>query len=210
MDWKPHAAALAATTAHPGSDWWTPIRETPRHLLVEHWFTPGAQGWTAVDGRSDEEAWTKAAYSDRTLVTRVGALHADHTDAGQVTTGHPTSSSTLPSLVVTMLRHGRLTPGMRLLDLATGSGYSAALACHRLGDDLVTTLDVDPHLTQAAAERLDRLGWHPTVVTADATNELPGTFDRIVSMVSVPRIPRQWLTALEPGGAWSPPSQAPD
>ncbi|WP_326657204.1 methyltransferase domain-containing protein [Streptomyces sp. NBC_00385] len=89
---------------------------------------------------------------------------------------------------------------MRLLDLATGSGYSAALACHRLGDDRVTTLNVDLHLTQAAAERLDRLGWHSTVVTTDATKELPGTFDRIVSMVSVPRIPRQWLTALEPEG----------
>jgi hypothetical protein len=89
---------------------------------------------------------------------------------------------------------------VRLLDLATGSGYSAALACHRLRDDLVTTLDVDPYLTQAAADRLDRIGWHPTVVTADAGQELPGTYDRIVSMVSVPRIPAAWLTALAPGG----------
>ncbi|MFF4402529.1 protein-L-isoaspartate O-methyltransferase [Streptomyces sp. NPDC001480] len=100
-----------------------------------------------------------------------------------------------------MLRHGRLTPGVRLLDLATGSGYSAALACQRLGDDLVTTLDVDPYLTQAAAERLDWIGWHPTVVTVDAAaDELPGTFDRIVSMVSMPRIPASWLAALTPGG----------
>ncbi|MGA5089269.1 MULTISPECIES: hypothetical protein [unclassified Streptomyces] len=48
---------------------------------------------------------------------------------------------------MTMLRHGRLTPGVRLLDVATGSGYSADLACQRLGDDLVTTLDVAPYLT---------------------------------------------------------------
>ncbi|MZE54811.1 protein-L-isoaspartate(D-aspartate) O-methyltransferase, partial [Streptomyces sp. SID5770] len=69
--------------------------------------------------------------------------------AGQVYTGHPTSSSTLPSLVLTMLRHGRVHPGVRLLDVATGSGYSAALACARLGDQAVTTLDIDPYLTQA-------------------------------------------------------------
>jgi protein-L-isoaspartate O-methyltransferase len=201
MDWKRHAANIAANIAHPGSDWWVPIRETPRHLLVERWFTSGEHGWTAVDGPADEKAWTTAAYSDTTLVTRIGPVHADHAEAGRPVTGHPTSSSTLPSLVVMMLRHGRLTPGVRLLDLATGSGYSAALACHRLGDDLVTTLDVDPYLAQAAAERLDRIGWHPAVVTADAgADELPGAFDRIVSMVSMPRIPASWLAALAPGG----------
>ncbi|MFD8228542.1 methyltransferase domain-containing protein [Streptomyces massasporeus] len=201
MDWKPHAAALAATISHPGSDWWVPIRETPRHLLVERWFASGEHGWTAVDGAADEKAWTAAAYSDATLVTRIGPVHADHAGLGKPVIGHPTSSSTLPSLVVTMLGHGRLTPGLRLLDLATGSGYSAALACQHLGEDLVTTLDVDPYLTEAAADRLDRIGWHPAVVTADAgADELPGTFDRIVSMVSMPRIPSSWLTALAPGG----------
>ncbi|MER6109360.1 methyltransferase domain-containing protein [Streptomyces hirsutus] len=201
MDWKPHAAALASQAAYPGSDWWIPVKETPRHLLVERWFTPGPRGWTVADGPSDEEAWAAAAYADTTLVTRVGAVHADHADAGRPVTGHPTSSSTLPSLVVTMLRHGRLTPGIRLLDLATGSGYSAALACERLGDRMVTTLDVDPYLTEVARQRLGRLGWHPAIVAADASNEeLPGVFDRIVSMVSMPRIPASWLTALAPGG----------
>ncbi|MGW0184488.1 methyltransferase domain-containing protein [Streptomyces sp. NPDC003362] len=201
MDWKSHAAALADTIAHPGSDWWAPVRETPRHSLVERWFTPGRDGWTTVDGPADERVWAAAAYSDTTLVTRIGPVHADHAIPGKPVTGHPTSSSTLPSLVVTMLRHGRLTPGVRLLDLATGSGYSAALACRRLGDHLVTTLDVDPYLTRAAAERLDRIGLHPAAVTGDAgADELPGTFDRIVSMVAMPRIPASWLSALAPGG----------
>jgi protein-L-isoaspartate O-methyltransferase len=201
MDWKPHAAALAAQITHPASDCWIAIRETPRHLLVERWFTPSEHGWTVVDGPADETRWARAAYSDTTLVTRIGSVHADQAEPGQPVTGPPTSSSTLPSLVLTMLRHSRLTPGVRLLDVATGSGYSAALACQRLGDELVTTLDVDPYLTQVAAERLQRIGWHPTVVTADAgADELPGTFDRIVSMVSMPRIPTSWLSALAPAG----------
>jgi protein-L-isoaspartate O-methyltransferase len=200
MDWERYAERLAAQVSYPESDWWAPIAGTPRHELVERWFAPGACGWTVVDGPCDEAAWAKAAYSDSTLVTRIGPAHADQTEPGQVVTGHPTSSSTLPSLVVTMLRLGRVVPGVRLLDVATGSGYSAALACHRLGDDMVTTLDVDPYLTEAAAVRLDRIGWRPTVVTADADRELPGDFDRIVSMVSVPRIPAHWLAALAPGG----------
>ncbi|MFJ9719702.1 protein-L-isoaspartate(D-aspartate) O-methyltransferase [Streptomyces sp. NPDC101213] len=200
MNWQPYAVGLAAHVTHPGSPWWGPLTTTPRHVFVKRWFTPGAGGWQSVDGPSDEAAWAKAAYADTTLVTRVGPVHADHTEPGQTFTGRPTSSSTLPSLVVSMLEHGRLTPGVRLLDLATGSGYSAALACQLLGDDLVTTLDVDPYLTWAATDRLDRIGRHPKVITTDAGRELPGTFDRIVSMVSMPRIPAHWLKALAPGG----------
>ncbi|MET8717356.1 protein-L-isoaspartate(D-aspartate) O-methyltransferase [Streptomyces sp. NPDC004735] len=201
MDWKPHAAALAATVAHPGSDWWVPLMETPRHRLVERWFTPHGYGWKSVNGSDDEEEWAAAAYSDRTLVTQVGTTHADWADPKTTVAGHPTSSSTEPSLVVRMLRHAHLTPGTRLLDLATGSGYSAALACHRLGDDsLVTSVDIDPYLTTAATDRLDQIGLHPTVITTDGAGELPGVFDRIVSMVSVQRIPSHWLKGLAPGG----------
>ncbi|MFJ2170597.1 methyltransferase domain-containing protein [Streptomyces griseofuscus] len=200
MEWKPHAAALAAQATHPLSPWWAPATDVPRHVLVPRWFTPGPLGWTAVDGPADKETWVAAAYADTTLVTRVGPVHVDQAAPGQTVTGLPTSSSTLPSLVVSMLEHGRLAPGLRLLDVATGSGYSAALACHRLGDEMVTTLDVDAYLSEAAAERLERIGYHPDVVTADATAELPGVFDRIVSMVSVPRIPVSWLRGLSPQG----------
>lgn len=41
---------------------------------------------------------------------------------------------------------------------------------------------------------------HPDLVTADATGELPGTYDRIVATVAVSPIPASWLTALRPGG----------
>ncbi|MFJ4007973.1 protein-L-isoaspartate(D-aspartate) O-methyltransferase [Streptomyces sp. NPDC090023] len=200
VDWKPYAAGLAAEVTHVGSFWWDAVGETPRHLLVPRWWTPDAGRWMCVDGPADEEAWVKAAFADSTLVTRVGPNHADDTMPDGHAVGRPTSSSTLPSLVVAMLEHARVTPGDRVLDLATGSGYSAALACHLLGDELVTTMDVDPYLTEAAAERLDWLGHRPQVVTGDAAGPLPGVFDRIVSMVSVPRIPASWLQALPAGG----------
>ncbi|MEU9400522.1 protein-L-isoaspartate(D-aspartate) O-methyltransferase [Streptomyces sp. NPDC048242] len=200
VDWKQCATDLANEVTYPGSDWWGPVSMVPRHILVPRWYVPGGGGWTTVDGPGDEEAWLKAAYSDTTLVTRVGPAYADLSRPGDVVHGHPTSSSTLPSLVVSMLEHGRITPGTRLLDLATGSGYSAAVACHLLGDELVTTMDIDLILTEAAVGRLGFIGLHPDVVTGDAAGELPGVFDRIVSMVSVPRIPATWLQALAPGG----------
>ncbi|MFK4110697.1 protein-L-isoaspartate(D-aspartate) O-methyltransferase [Streptomyces sp. NPDC002176] len=200
VDWKPYAAGLAAEATHPGSRWWEPLNATPRHVFVPRWYTAGAGGWTCVDGPADERAWVEAAFTDATLVTRVGAVHSDDVPGGHLVTGRPTSSSTLPGLVVSMLEHARVAPGDRLLDLATGSGYSAALACHLLGDEQVTTMDIDSYLTGAAAERLDYIGHRPQVVTGDAAGPLPGVFDRIVSMVSMPRIPATWLQALPTGG----------
>lgn len=104
---------------------------------------------------------------------------------GDQAEGLPTSSATLPSLVVRMLRHGRLGDGLDTLDLGTGAGGLTAYAAHRLGDQRVTSLDVDPYLTSAASGRLGRLGLHPKFVTADATRDIPGTYDRIVSTVAL-------------------------
>lgn len=141
-----------------------------------------------------------AAYSDQTLVTRLGRLHADHAGPDDHPTGTSTSSSTLPSLVVRMYRHGRLFDGADVLDVGTGSGYGCALLAARFGDEHVTTVDVDAYLVKAAGERLASIGLHPRAETVDATGPLPGTYDRIVSMVSVSPIPASWVAALRAGG----------
>jgi protein-L-isoaspartate O-methyltransferase len=203
MSWRPYAERLAATVTHIGSGWRGPVAATPRHLLVPRWWEQDQDGgeWGTVrDGPSDVAAWLNAAYSDQTLITRIGGLHADHARPGDVPSGRPTSSSTLPGLVVRMLRHLEVHDRAEVLDVATGSGYSAALLSNRLGADRVTSIDVDPYVTRIAAERLDGIGLRPKVVTCDATGALPGEYDRIVSMVSVRPIPASWLAALRPGG----------
>lgn len=89
----------------------------------------------------------------------------------------------------------------RVVDVATGSGYSAALLAHRLGDGAVLSVDVDPYLTKVAAQRLARMGRHPRIETVDTTGPLPATgYDRLVSMVSARGVPASWLAALRPGG----------
>jgi len=91
-------------------------------------------------------------------------------------------------------------PGERVLDVGTGSGYSAALLGHRLGDKLVTSIDI-AYLVEAAGERLAGFGRLPRIQVADATGVLPGSeYDRILATVSVRPIPRGWLEALRPGG----------
>jgi protein-L-isoaspartate O-methyltransferase len=204
MSWHDHAARLAADVTSYRSRWWHAVSATPRHVFVPRWWdTPAGAAfgtWELHEGPSDETAWMAAAYSDQTLITQVAGLHADHARPGKETAGRPTSSSTLPSLVVRMLRHAEVYPGAAVLDVATGSGYSAALLCRLLGDGQVTSIDVDPYLVDAASRRLGEIGLHPRVIGCDATGPLPGLYDRIVSMVSVRPVPASWLTALKPGG----------
>jgi len=203
MDWQQHAARLSAQVTDPVSRWLGPVAETPRHELVPRWWERDGVGeWRLRDGAADATAWMAAAYANRSLITRVGTLHADKAQLGDHPEGLPTSSATLPSLVVRMLRHGRLADGLSLLDLGTGAGGLTAYACHRLGDGCVTSLDVDPYLVGVAGERLASLGHHPRMVTADATEHVPGSYDRIVSTVGLPAGPglAPVVTALAPGG----------
>lgn len=203
MDWDIHARRLADEVARPDSSWGAAVAGIRRHLLVPRWYErdQAAGGRVVRDGASDPEAWLAAAYSDTTLVTRVGALHADHAEPGTVvTSGASTSSSTEPGLVVGMYRHAEIVDGSRTL-VTTGTGYGTALACHRLGSELVTSVDIDPYLVEAATDRLASIGFRPQTAVCDLTQgPLPGEYDRIVSTVSVPTIPPAWLTALRPGG----------
>lgn len=200
MDWEMHARRLAADVVRPESRWHKPIATTPRHVFVPRWWADGQQGWELRDGEADPDAWMQAAYSDRTLVTRIGPVHADLAEpGGPAPEGKPTSSSTLPSLVVTMYRHAAIAADSRVL-VTTGTGYGTALMCQRLGEGQVTSVDVDPHLVNVARERLDSIGLHPYTVAADITKALPWQYDRIVSTVSVRPVPASWLAALRPGG----------
>lgn len=200
MDRKTHARRLAADVARPESRWYEPLATTPRHVFVPRWWESRDQARELRDGPADPEAWMRAAYADRTLVTRVGPVHADHAQIGDtVTEGKPTSSSTLPGLMVTMYRHAVIADDSRVL-VTTATGYGTALLCRRLGDERVTSLDVDPHLVKVAGERLDSMGLHPHTAVCDITGPLPGEHDRIVSTVSVRPVPASWLAALRPGG----------
>ncbi|MFD0033818.1 methyltransferase domain-containing protein [Streptomyces sp. NPDC127172] len=200
MDWQTHAHHLATDVTRPESRWYAPLATTPRHAFVPRWWDNTDGAWQLREGAADPETWLNAAYSNRTLVTRVAGTHADDTPPGtKVSTGLPTSSSTLPGLVVTMYRHAMITDTSDVL-VTTGSGYGTALACRRLGDERVTSIDVDAELVEKASERLQAIGLHPHTAVCDITDTLPGEYDRIVSTVAVRPVPASWLAALRPGG----------
>ena len=207
VNWTLHAEQLAKQVVPSVSRWRPVIAAIPRHLFVPRWWSWsaascgfGSDVWELHDGPADDEGWFRTVYSDRSLVTQVGPLHADHAAPGDRPVGMPTSSATLPRLIVQMLRHAQLYNGADVLDVGTGSGYGCAVLAYRLGATHVTSVDVDRYLTDAAAERLERIGLRPQSLTCDATGLLPGSYDRIVSTVAVRPIPASWLAALRPGG----------
>ncbi|MFC4585460.1 methyltransferase domain-containing protein [Sphaerisporangium corydalis] len=200
MDWPSRAHELADRITHAGSRWRDAVCVTPRHRFVPAWWQWADDHWKLRYGPADEKAWLDSAYQNRTLVTKIGSLHADQATAHDEPTGLPTSSSTLPGLVLQMYRHARIGDKQAILDVGTGSGYGAALLCHRFGDERVTSIDVDDYVTSLAAARLAELDYDPRIATINAIGDIPWTFDRIVAMVAVRPIPASWLAALNPGG----------
>jgi protein-L-isoaspartate O-methyltransferase len=93
-------------------------------------------------------------YSNKTLVT-------------QITPTDVTSSGTMPGLIAKMLTAIRINTGDNVLHVGTGTGYTAALLCERLGSDKVTTVDIDRHTAPGATRAL--LNWdrsrHSTKIT---------------------------------------------
>jgi protein-L-isoaspartate O-methyltransferase len=201
INWKPRAAEMAGLVVPGASRWRGPLESVPRHQFIPAWWRRDEGAWVRVDGEHDPDRWAASVYQDVSLVTRVGPHHADHALPGAVLgPGRSTSSSTHPGLLVQMYRHAQLVDGIDVLDVGTGSGYGTALLCSRLGYDHVTTVDIDPYLTAAAAKRLAAIGMHPDVYALDATETAPGAYGRIIATVAVSPIPPAWIAALRPGG----------
>ncbi|MFE2374296.1 methyltransferase domain-containing protein [Streptomyces sp. NPDC059398] len=203
--WTEAAGALADQVTAKSPAWHDAVRNTPRHLLVPRWWQriphSPAPEWELADLPGDSPELLHTAYANETLVTRVGPLHADHAAPGEHGRGDPTSSSTLPGLIVSMAHRLDVRPGDQVLDVGTGPGHSAALFARRFGDANVTSVDVDPYLVEAARMRLAAFGRTPHLAALDATGELPDpAYDRIMATVSVRPVPASWLRALRPGG----------
>jgi methyltransferase of ATP-grasp peptide maturase system len=184
--------------------WRAAFDRVPRHVLVPEFYEhDGAGGWRWVGSAepSLREHWLRSVYADQTLVIALTEVALPE-EAGGGTFQEWTSSSTLPSLVLSMLQDLRLSEAHRVLEIGTGSAYNAGLLCARLGDRQVASIDVDPGLVHAATGRLKELGFAPYLRAGDGSLGLPewAPVDRIVSTCSVRAIPLAWLEQTRNGG----------
>jgi methyltransferase of ATP-grasp peptide maturase system len=150
-----------------------------------------------------DHGWLAGVYADRTLVTQLdGRLRPGDVRGGGGVVGAPTSSSTLPSLVVRMWRLLDVRAGQRVLEVGTGTGYSAALGVRVLGEGAVTSVEYDPEVAAAAAGALRAAGCAPRLVVGDGLRGDPGggAYDRLIATCAVRYVPMAWLHQVRPGG----------
>ncbi len=112
------------------------------------------------------EASVEEAYADQAVITKSAA------------DGAALSCASVPGIVATMLDQLGVQAGDRILEIGAGTGYNAALLAHLTGPDgQVTTVDIDPEVTDQARRALDATGYrHVHVATGTgswATRSMP-------------------------------------
>ncbi|MDX3657362.1 methyltransferase domain-containing protein [Streptomyces sp. ID05-26A] len=176
------------------SQWHKAFTTVPRHEFLPRFYRQLHSGdWERIT--EGDPGWLGLVYADRVWVTQ---FDGDDT----VTGGTPTCSSSMPTIMAIMLEALDVHNGQSVLEVGTGTGYNAALLCHVVGADNVTTIDVDPNISGRARERMHRNGFFPTCVTGDGALGHPerAPYDRLLATCSVATIPPAWLEQTKPGG----------
>jgi len=94
----------------------------------------------------------------------------------------------------------QLKPGLKVLEVGTGSGYQCCVLLELKAK--VYTIERQRMLYRAARELLPEMGYNPKFFYGDGYQGLPtfAPFDRIIVTCGAPEIPEQLLDQLKPGG----------
>ncbi|MGH3869744.1 MAG: methyltransferase domain-containing protein [Pseudonocardiaceae bacterium] len=180
--------------------WSEAFAAVPRHQFIPGmiWITLGAE-LVPLHRADNPQEWMQRVYGPAAVITQVDDGHP----AGPGRRGrYITSSASQPNVVALMLDALDAQPGMRVLEIGTGTGYNAALLAHRLGSANVTSVEIDPHLAEHAHRALTSSGYPLAVITADGTRGYPphAPYDRIMSTAAVQQVPYSWIAQTRPGG----------
>ena len=133
------------------------------------------------------------------------ALAGEAYDDTPLPLGPRGSTISAPHMVALQLEWAELAPGLRVLELGSGSGYLAALLAElvRPGGHVVG-VELDHALSERSAAILSELGYGETVTiqSADARMGWPAAapYDRIVVSFATPEIFPEWQAQLETPG----------
>lgn len=171
----------------------TAFRRVERHLFPESLYL-------MRDGSFEEVAYDPLAPSSELL----DLIYSGQALVTALQDGAPASSSSESGLVARMLEILGLLPGMRVLEIGTGTGYNAALLAEIVGGaELVTSIDVRADVTAAARRGLQRAGYGAIeVVDGDgyAGHEASAPYDRIIVTVGSPNLSPLWIRQLTEKG----------
>ena len=173
------------------------FRRVKRHALVESFSIGSDREKEVSDGalarmvNESSESDLEIIYSNKPLFTRFE-------------NGLPTSSSSEPALVATMIELLQLSPGMSLLEIGTGTGYNAALVSEVLGNqNNVVSIEIQDDVAAQASRLLAKAGYGDiTILHRDGFWGAPerSPFDRIIATAGTDDISPHWANQLNEGG----------
>lgn len=189
--------------------WRQAFEEVPRHLFApaRAWTQTVGQAGQAVDAEAGREEWLRRVYqADASVIIQrdEGRVPADGND------GLPTSSLSGPVIVAEFLELLEVRDGHRVLEIGTGSGWTAGLLSQRVGAERVTTVEVDGEVARQAERNLEAAGFAPTVIVGDgAKGWAPGApYDRVHVTCGVAGISWAWVEQCRVGAVivlpWQP------
>jgi protein-L-isoaspartate(D-aspartate) O-methyltransferase len=183
------------------------LRTVPRErfLPARIWVQEIDDGlYEAIDYATEPQRWMHAVYAgDHAIVTQFDDGATQWPNRGW----RPSCSASQPSVVAGMLEALDLEPGMRVLEIGTGTGYNAALLAELVGPQgHVLTAEVDDGLASTARQKLATTRYHDRVevLRADGATLLTtaGSVDRVVATAAVQlgHLPYAWVAQTRPGG----------
>ncbi|MFC4587443.1 methyltransferase domain-containing protein [Sphaerisporangium corydalis] len=189
--------------------WREALHAVPRHLFVPAvaWVNPYEAPGYRIDRERDPDSWWTAAYADLSIITQ---LDDGMTELGGGSSGDYTSSLSAPGAVVEFLELLDPYDGDRVLEIGTGTGWTAGLLSHRVGDTNVTSVEIDQAVLAVAATNLKEAGYAPRLVHGDGEKGRPeaAPFDRVHVTCGVVTVPYAWVEQTRPGGTiafpWMP------
>lgn len=203
------AAALFSNGALT-AEWMPSFLAVPRHRFMPEVIWPGKTNMNHQADRvvrgAEPDLWRKAVYSDIAITTQWDDGKHVGPGKGRIAS----SSSSMPTMVFSMLDALDVQTGHQVLEIGTGTGWNAALLCHRLGDLNVTTVEVDERLAEDARARLFAAGFTPTIIRGDGAqgHGAGSPYDRIIATCSLGHVPSQWIGQGRPGtvivAPWGP------
>ncbi|MEV5576207.1 methyltransferase domain-containing protein [Spirillospora sp. NPDC052269] len=182
-------------------EWRGAAHAAPRHLFVPEraWCVPEQDGdGHLIDRAEDPEQWLRAAYSNSAIITQTSDGSPDVASGGS----KYSSSLSAPGIVFPFLDLLDPYDGDEVLEIGTGTGWTAALLASRLRDDNLYSIEIDPAVLAEAKRNLRAAGRAPHLILGDGVKGWPdgAPYDRVHVAVGVREIPHAWVEQTRPGG----------
>ncbi|RFU40839.1 methyltransferase domain-containing protein [Actinomadura logoneensis] len=163
-----------------------------------------------IDRDLDPAGWLRAVYSDVAIGVQLNDGALDIKDKPGDPFAVATSSCSAPSLVFAMLELLAPAKGDVVLEIGTGTGWTAGLLASLLGENGVVSVEIDPAIAAQARANLQSVGLMPSVIVGDGALGHPerAPYDRVHVTCGVTRIPYEWVGQSKAGGVivlpWTP------